>query len=51
MYQHLHQIVDEDPDMKGIRLYVDKSNAEAQQVYSSLGMNGEHYSVFEWMKG
>ena len=50
MYHHIHQLVNEVPDFKGIRLYVDKSNAAAQKVYSGLGMNGEHYSVFEWMK-
>ena len=50
MYQHIHQLVSEDPDLKGIRLYVDKTNATAQKVYSGLGMNGDHYTVFEWMK-
>lgn len=50
MYQHIHQLVSEDPDLKGIRLYVDKTNETAQKVYSGLGMNGDHYTVFEWMK-
>ena len=50
MYQHVHQLVAEDPDLKGIRLYVDKTNQTAQKVYSGLGMNGDHYTVFEWMK-
>lgn len=50
MYRHIHQLVSEAPDLKGIRLYVDKSNAIAQKVYSGLGMNGDHYTVFEWMK-
>lgn len=50
MYGHIHQLVRDAPDLKGIRLYVDKTNATAQKVYSGLGMNGDHYSVFEWMK-
>ncbi len=50
MYQHIHQLVSEDDDLKGIRLYVDKTNQTAQQVYSGLGMNGDHYTVYEWMK-
>jgi GNAT superfamily N-acetyltransferase len=50
MYQHIHQLVSESPDLKGIRLYVDKTNATAQNVYGGLGMNGDHYTVFEWMK-
>lgn len=50
MYEHIKQLVNEAPDLKGIRLYVDKKNVDAQQVYENLGMNGEHYQVFEWMK-
>lgn len=33
----------------GIRLYVDTTNARAQKVYAALGMNGDHYRVFEDM--
>jgi L-amino acid N-acyltransferase YncA len=50
MYDHIKQMVDTDPDLKGIRLYVDKANDAAQQVYRNLKMNGEHYQVYEWMK-
>ena len=31
----------------GLRLYVDTRNAAAQRVYAALGMNGDHYRVFE----
>ena len=50
MYKHIQQLVDQEPDAKGIRLYVEKKNGAAQKVYSDLGMNGDHYTVFEWMK-
>ena len=50
MYQHIRQLAENDPAVGGIRLYVDKSNLPAQHTYASLGMNGEHYQVFEWMK-
>jgi L-amino acid N-acyltransferase YncA len=50
LYQHIQELVNTDPDMRGIRLYVDKSNLSAQQAYTNLRMNGEHYKVFEWMK-
>jgi ribosomal protein S18 acetylase RimI-like enzyme len=50
MYEHIQQMVMNDPDYRGIRLYVDKTNKPAQQVYEKLGMNGEHYQVYEWMK-
>ena len=33
----------------GLRLYVDTGNTRAQSVYSALGMNGDHYRVFEEM--
>ena len=49
LYTHVKSMV-EQSTVRGIRLYVDKRNTAAQQVYSRLGMNGEHYLVFEWMK-
>jgi GNAT superfamily N-acetyltransferase len=33
----------------GLRLYVDVTNTRAQAVYSAVGMNGDHYRVFEEM--
>ncbi len=33
----------------GLRLYVDLRNRDAQEVYARLGMDGEHYAVFEDM--
>jgi GNAT superfamily N-acetyltransferase len=50
LYEHVKAIVDADPAIRGIRLYVDNRNTPAQQVYARLGMEGEHYRVFEWMK-
>jgi GNAT superfamily N-acetyltransferase len=50
MYEHIKQFVLGAHDYRGIRLYVDKTNFNAQKVYNQLGMNGEHYQVFEWMK-
>ena len=51
MYEHIQALATQDPDLKGIRLYVDKKNLAAQGAYNKLGMDGEHYTVFEWMKG
>lgn len=50
MYRHLQALVDNNKQLCGIRLYVDKTNGKAIQTYSTLGMNGEHYQLFEWMK-
>lgn len=50
MYEHVKGIALDDSNVRGIRLYVDRRNAPAQDVYRRCGMNGEHYLVFEWMK-
>lgn len=50
MYHYLREKATDDSSIKGIRLYVDKTNLNAYKTYSSLGMNGEHYLTFEWMK-
>jgi len=50
MYSFLQEMVQADPHLRGIRLYVDKSNTRAQSTYWELGMNAEHYQTFEWMK-
>ncbi len=49
MYEHIKSMVTPESEYRGIRLYVDKTNAAAQKVYEKLGMNGEHYQVYEWM--
>ena len=49
MYEHVKAIAQRE-DVRGIRLYVDRRNAPAQDVYRRCGMDGEHYLVFEWMK-
>ncbi len=50
LYSYIRKMVDADASLKGIRLYVDETNERAREVYRRLGMNGEHYRVFEWMK-
>lgn len=50
MYQHVKQRVESDATLRGIRLYVDRSNQPAVQTYTKIGMNGDHYQTFEWMK-
>lgn len=50
LYSHLKNLVQTGNDLRGLRLYVDKSNLNAQKVYESLGMSGEHYHLFEWLK-
>lgn len=50
LYEHVKKLVESESAIRGIRLYVDRRNTVAQEVYTRLGMNGEHYQVFEWMK-
>jgi GNAT superfamily N-acetyltransferase len=50
LYAHIQSLARETSEVRGIRLYVDRRNTAAQEVYARLGMNGEHYQVFEWMK-
>ena len=49
LYEHIQALVGSGSEYMGIRLYVDKTNSAAQQFYEKLGMNGEHYQVYEWM--
>ncbi|RAW03117.1 GNAT family N-acetyltransferase [Pseudochryseolinea flava] len=49
MYEHVLAQINADPSVIGLRLYVDKSNARAMHVYRAMGMDGDHYTVFEWM--
>ncbi len=50
LYNHLQGLAHDNPSIRGIRLYVDLRNTSAQHVYTRLGMNGDHYRLFEWMK-
>ncbi len=50
MYEFVKEMVKNSPEYAGLRLYVDVNNNNAQNAYSKLGMNGEHYRMFEWEK-
>ena len=50
LYKHIQEKVNGNPDLRGIRLYADKTNIPAHGVYEHLGMTAEHYQMFEWMK-
>lgn len=50
LYSHIRQIVEDNPNYCGIRLYVDKRNKNALRIYRHCGMDDEHYRLFEWMK-
>jgi malonyl-CoA/methylmalonyl-CoA synthetase len=52
VYRALHEAVisrARDAGAGGLRLYVDRRNQRAAEVYRRVGMNGDHYLVFEAM--
>lgn len=50
LFQHVSNMVKSDKKLKGIRLYVEKSNKTAHKVYSKIGLNPDHYELYEWLK-
>lgn len=48
LYHHCQGLVGQD-GVRGLRLYVDLTNENARKVYAHLGMDGDHYQLFEWM--
>lgn len=50
LYRHLQDEVLSNEQMAGLRLYVDKRNSTAREVYLKMGMSNAHYELFEWLK-
>ncbi|HEV7670483.1 MAG TPA: GNAT family N-acetyltransferase [Thermoanaerobaculia bacterium] len=50
LYAHQRARVEGDPDLCGLRLYVDRRNRAAAAIYERAGMSREHYEMFEWLK-
>ena len=49
MYLHIRAEA-EKSGVAGLRLYVETNNSRAQKTYEALGMQREHYAMYEWMK-
>lgn len=49
LYRHLEDMVKASDDLRGLRLYVDKRNHRDCQTYEAMGMDGEHYHLYEWL--
>ena len=50
MYEHVKMMVKNDEDVAGLKLYVDSKNKSAIATYKAIGMDGDHYKLFEWYK-
>lgn len=50
MYNHVKTLVEHNKEISGIRLYMIHHNHTASKVYENMGMDGNRYRLFEWMK-
>ncbi len=50
MYDTIQEMVQNDETIAGLKLYVDTENESAIATYKAVGMDGEHYKLFEWYK-
>lgn len=46
LYRHVEGLAREAPGVIGLRLFVERDNANAQRTYEALGMQDEGYNVF-----
>jgi ribosomal protein S18 acetylase RimI-like enzyme len=47
LFEHVQQAAQADPEVIGLRLYVERENHIAQETYRSMGMKAAGYVVFE----
>ena len=47
LYEHVLQLAQADPEVRGIRLYVEQDNASARRTYEFLGMQHPGYVMYE----
>ncbi len=47
LYRHVESLAAAEPDVRGLRLYVEEENRRAQKTYESLGMAITGYRVME----
>ncbi|WP_031495868.1 GNAT family N-acetyltransferase [Bryobacter aggregatus] len=47
LYEEVKELARAEGNCCGFRLYVEKTNAAAQEVYRKLGMEESHYAMFE----
>jgi len=53
VFREMYKAVKEEADKQhvaGLRLYVETNNVPAQKTYESLGMQCQHYKMYEWLK-
>jgi len=48
MYEYIRDLAGSS-GAAGLRLYVEKDNNRAMRTYEAMGMNGDHYRMYEWL--
>ena len=51
LYRHVESLASAEPDVRGLRLYVEQDNTRAQRTYEKLGMVKPSYLVMEAILG
>jgi len=47
LYEHVLALAQADPEVRGLRLYVEQENSNARRTYEFLGMQHPHYTLYE----
>jgi ribosomal protein S18 acetylase RimI-like enzyme len=47
LYHHVESLASTAPDVRGLRLYVERDNRQAQETYEAVGMMNSNYLVME----
>ena len=47
LFEHVERLARQDPEVIGLRLYVENGNRAAQETYARMGMRPAGYSVLE----
>lgn len=49
MYSYIRDLAVKE-NVAGLRLYVETNNITARRTYEAMGMNSEHYTLYEWLR-
>jgi GNAT superfamily N-acetyltransferase len=47
LFDHIRRLAEADPDVRGLRLYVERENERARRVYEQLGLAPSGHLVYE----
>ncbi len=50
LFAHLHGLVQQDPNVVGLRLYVEEHNTQAQETYRRVGFSIAPYQLMQLLK-